>query len=117
MPPFVYIFSLALDQPSPSNVVKLQSTPCANTHCIRVDLAQPSGGRAPTDSGLLGQSLPDPPILPIVCTDDDDKVVAGRVKGMEEVGDYTKQSETTGKDDELILNIELSVEILLVLLL
>lgn len=68
----------------------LQSTPCANTHCICIDLAQPSGGRTPTDSGLLSQSLPDPTIFPVICTDDDDKVVAGRVKGMEEVGDNAK---------------------------
>ena len=117
MPPFIYIFSLALGQSPWQLYAWSQSTPCANAHCIRVDLAQPSGGGAPTDSGLLSQSLPDPAILPVICTDDDDEIVARRVKRMEEVGDDAKQSETSGKNDELILDIELLVEILLILLL
>ena len=65
---------------------------------------------------MFSQRLPNPPILPVVCTDNDDKVVSSCIVGVEEVRDYSKQAQTASEDDELIFAVKLVVKVLLIFL-
>jgi hypothetical protein len=65
---------------------------------------------------MLRQSLSDPAIFSLVCSNDEYEIVACGVVGVQEISDETEEPQTASKYHEFILLTKLLEKILLVFL-
>jgi hypothetical protein len=73
-------------------------------------------GLSPTPASPDQHTLPNPFILPIIRTDQQDHIIPCSVVEVEQIRDQAEKPEASGKDDQLILAAEFGEDVLLKLL-